>query len=78
MPSFGHSEVLMRMIDETPLLLAPKNKFVTLHIFDRKFSVDFPTREDWSTECVDFVTPDGLVFFTDEYWGRTGNGNHMP
>jgi hypothetical protein len=29
-----------------------------------KLSVNFPTREDWSTECVDLVAPDGLVFFT--------------
>jgi ribonuclease HI len=32
---------------------------VTLNIFGRKFSVDFPTIEDWSTECVDLVAPDG-------------------
>jgi hypothetical protein len=59
-PNFGHSEVLT---DETLLL---RDKFVTLNIFDWKFSVDFPTREDKSAECVDLVAPDGLVFFTDE------------
>jgi hypothetical protein len=53
------------MTDEMPLLLAPTDKFVTLNIFDGKFSVDFPTREDWSTECVDMVAPDGLIFFSD-------------
>jgi hypothetical protein len=37
MPNFGHSEVLNRMTDETPLLLAPKDKFVTLNIFDTVF-----------------------------------------
>jgi hypothetical protein len=52
-PNFRHSEVLIRMTDATPLLLAPRDKFVTLNIIDRKFSVDFSTREDWSTECVD-------------------------
>jgi hypothetical protein len=31
---------------------------MTLNIFGRKFSVIFPTREDWSTECVDLVAPD--------------------
>jgi hypothetical protein len=61
----GHSEVLIRMCDEMHLLLAPRDKFVTLNIFDRKISVDFPTREDWSTECIDLVSPDGLIFFTD-------------
>jgi hypothetical protein len=39
---------------------------VALNIFGRKFSVNFPTREDWFTECVDLVAPDELVFFTDE------------
>jgi hypothetical protein len=68
--NFGHSEVLIKMTDEMPLLL---DKFVTLNIFARKFSVDFPTREDWSTECVDLVAPDGLVFFTDEDFGGTHN-----
>jgi hypothetical protein len=48
-----------------PLLLASRDKFVTPNIFHRKFSVDFPTREDWSMESVDLVTPDGLVFSTD-------------
>jgi hypothetical protein len=75
-PRFGHSEVLIKMTDEIPLLLAPRDKFVTLIIFGRKFSVDFPTRVDWSTECVDLVTPDGLVFFTDRFLcgGRAGAG----
>jgi hypothetical protein len=49
---------------------------VTLNIFDRKFYVDFPTREDWSTECVDLVEPDGLSYFTDGplCGGRSGAG----
>jgi hypothetical protein len=64
-PNFGHSEVLIKMTDEMPLLLAPRVKFVTLDIFDVKFSVDFPTSEDWSTDCVDLIAPDGLVFFTN-------------
>jgi hypothetical protein len=54
-PNFGHSEVL----------IGSKDQFVTLDIFERKFFVDFPTREDLSTECVDLVAPDGLVVFTD-------------
>jgi hypothetical protein len=62
-PSFGYLAVLIRMTDETPLLLAPRDKF---DIFDRKFSDDFSTREDWSMECVDLVAPDGLAFFTDQ------------
>jgi hypothetical protein len=65
-PNFGHAEVSIKMTDEMPLLLAPRDKFMTFNIFGRKFFVDFPTREDWSTECVDVVAPDGLVFFTDE------------
>jgi hypothetical protein len=63
--TLGTLGVLIRMTDETPLLLAPREKFSTLNIFDRKFTVDFPTREDWSTERVDLVALNGLVFFTD-------------
>jgi hypothetical protein len=74
--NFGYSEVLIKMTDETPLLLAPRDKFVTLNLFGRKFSVNFPTREDWSTECVDLVALDELVFFTDGSLceGRAGAG----
>jgi hypothetical protein len=70
------SKVLIKMTDEMPLLLAQMDKFVTLNTFDRKFSFDFPTREDWSTECVALVALDGLVFFTDGSLceGRAGSG----
>jgi hypothetical protein len=61
----GHSEVLIKMTEEMPLLLAPRDKFVTLNIFDKKFSVDFPIREDWYKKSVDLFAQDGLVFFTD-------------
>jgi hypothetical protein len=75
-PKFGHLEVLIKLTDEMPLLLAPRDKFVTLYIFGRKFSVDFPTKKDWSTKCVDLVAPDGLVFFTEGsfFEGRAGAG----
>jgi hypothetical protein len=66
-PNFGNSDVLIRITEDTPLLLAPKDKFRTHNIFDKKFLVDFPIREDWSTECVDLVASDGLIFFTDGF-----------
>jgi hypothetical protein len=49
---------------------------VALNLFDRNFSEDFLTREDWSTECVDLVSAGGLVFFTDGSFcgGRAGAG----
>jgi hypothetical protein len=39
--NFGYSELLIKMTDEMALLLAPRDKFVTLNIFDRRFFVDF-------------------------------------
>jgi hypothetical protein len=56
---------LIKITDEIPLLLAIKDKFVTLNIFGWKFSVDFPTRENWSTECAGLVAPNELIFFMD-------------
>jgi hypothetical protein len=44
-PNYGHSEVLFKMTDKMPLLLAPRDKFVTLNILGRKFSVNFPKRK---------------------------------
>jgi hypothetical protein len=74
--NFGFLEVSIKLTDEMPLLLDPRDKFVTLNLFGRKFSVDFSTRKYWSTECVDLVAPDGLVFFTDGSLceGRAGAG----
>jgi hypothetical protein len=63
-PNFGH-------FDEMPLLLASRHKFVTLNIFGKKFSVDLSTRENWFTECVDLVAPDGLVFLLTDLFART-------
>jgi hypothetical protein len=75
-PNFEHLEVWIIITYDMPLLLVPRDNFVTLNILGRKFSVNFPTREDWSTEFVDLVSPDGLVFFTDGSLceGRAGPG----
>jgi hypothetical protein len=42
------------MINEIFLFLAPKDKFVTLNILDRKFSG--PSKEDRSTGCVNLYS----------------------
>jgi hypothetical protein len=60
-PNFWHSDVLIGMTDETPLLLSPRDKFVTLKIFDLDIFCRFPyKREDWSTEYVDLVSSEVL------------------
>jgi hypothetical protein len=70
MPNFGHSKVLIK----TELLLAQKDQFVPFNIF-RKFSFDFPSREGWSTGCVDLVAPDQIIFFTDGSLCRSRAGD---
>jgi hypothetical protein len=45
-PNFRHPEFLIRITEKTFLLLAPKDKLVTLKILDRKFYVDLLTRKD--------------------------------
>jgi hypothetical protein len=47
------------MTDEVPLSLALRDKFVIIN----KFSVDFPSREDWSRGFVDLVASNQLIFF---------------
>jgi hypothetical protein len=46
--------------------LAPRDNFVILILIDRKLFVNFPSRNDRSTGCVDLVAPDQLIFFTDD------------
>jgi hypothetical protein len=64
------SEVLIKMTYKMPLLMAPRDEFVSLNIFSRKFSrkfsVDFPSREYWPPGCVDLFAQDQLIFFTDK------------
>jgi hypothetical protein len=74
MINFGYSEVLIKMINETSQLLAPRDKFGTPNIFDRKFSFDFPSGEVvlrdvsiWLYQ-INFLTDGSL------YGGRAGIG----
>jgi hypothetical protein len=53
----GHSEILARMIEETPILGAPSDKISV------EFSVEYPSRADWldSTNGVTFYTDGSLL-----------------
>jgi hypothetical protein len=79
-PNFGLSEGLIRMTDETPLLLAPREQLAALNIFDKKSSVDFPAKVDWSMEWVDLVAPDGLIFLLMDLFveAELVSGSHTP
>jgi hypothetical protein len=56
-PTLG---TLIKMTGETSQLLFPREKFVTLNIFDRKFSVD-SLQESLFHGCVYLVVPDHIL-----------------
>jgi hypothetical protein len=51
--NLGHSEVLIKLTDEMPVLLAPRENFGFLNIFDKKFSVNF---SKWKTGLRNVLT----------------------
>jgi hypothetical protein len=44
--SIGKSVILSRMTEENPVLLAPCDKTEPTNVFERRFSVKFPSRSD--------------------------------
>jgi ribonuclease HI len=74
--TIGHSEIIEEMIDEFPFLLARTDKIIPTDVFDRKFSVEFPARNDWYDQEMLIMPPGGIVIYTDGSFcdGRAGAG----
>jgi hypothetical protein len=49
---------------------------LSLEVFDRKYLVEYPSREIWLSEAEAWLPSDGLKFYTDEslFEGRAGSG----
>jgi hypothetical protein len=70
-----HSEILTRVTEENPLLLAPTDKIEPTIVFGRKYSVGFPSRSDW-LDPGSVLQPNSVTFYTDGSLldGRAGAG----
>jgi hypothetical protein len=83
--NFGHSEVLIRMTDETPLLLDLKEKFVTLNIYSigETLSISLQERVILRNVLIWLHRMDSFSLLMDLFVGAelaagVMSGNHMP
>jgi hypothetical protein len=62
--------------EDFPVLLAPSDSMLPLEVFDRKYLMEYPSREIWLFETEAWLPSDGLKFYTDGsfFEGRGGSG----
>jgi hypothetical protein len=59
---WGHSAIFEIATADFSVLLAPSASMLPLEVFDRKYRVEYPSREIWLSEV---EACDGLNFYTD-------------
>jgi hypothetical protein len=69
---WGHSAIFKTATEDFPVFLAPSDRMLPLEVFDRKYLVEYPFREE--TEA--WLPSDGLKLYTDgsSFEGRAGSG----
>jgi hypothetical protein len=62
--------------EDFPVLLAPSDSMLPLEVFDRKYLLEYPSREIWLSEAEAWLPSDGLKFYTNGslFEGRAGSG----
>jgi hypothetical protein len=62
--------------EDFPVLMAPSDSMLSLEVFDRKYLVEYPSREIWLSEAEAWLLSNGLKFYTDGslFEGRAGCG----
>jgi hypothetical protein len=76
---WGHSAIFKMATEDFPVLLAPSDNMLPLEVFDRKYLVEYPSREIWLYEAEAWLPSDGLKLYTSclrarlvmEFFGRT-------
>jgi hypothetical protein len=73
---WGHSAIFKMSTEDFPVLLASSESMLPLKVFDRKYLVEYPSREIWLSEAEAWLPSDGLKFDTDGsfFEGRAGSG----
>jgi hypothetical protein len=59
---WGHSAILKMAMEDFSVLLAPSDSMLPLEVFDRKYLVEYPSREIWLSEAEAWLPFDGLKF----------------
>jgi hypothetical protein len=49
--NWGHSAIFKMATEDFPVLLAPSDSMLPLEVFDRKYLVEYPSREIWLSEA---------------------------
>jgi hypothetical protein len=62
--------------DNFLVLLVPSDSMLPLEVFDRKYLVEYPSKEIWLSETEAWFACDGLILYTDAsmFEDRVGSG----
>jgi hypothetical protein len=73
---WGHSAIFKMATEDFSVLLAPSDSMLPLEVFDRKYLVEYRSREIWLSKAEAWLPSDGLKFYTDGslFEGRAGSG----
>ncbi|VEN58452.1 unnamed protein product [Callosobruchus maculatus] len=74
-PGKGHSTTLAELHEDSPILLARSDIVSPTHRFNRKFTVVFPSREEWESRERQLIEGGGQVWYTDGSLAREGSGS---
>jgi hypothetical protein len=73
---WGHSAIFKMVTEDFPVLLAPSDSMLALEVFERKYLVEYPSREIWLSEAEAWFPSDDLKFYIDGslFEGMMGSG----
>jgi hypothetical protein len=60
-----HSAIFKMATENFPVLLAPSDSMLLLEVFNRKYLLQYPSREIWLSKAEGWLPSDGLKFYTD-------------
>ncbi|CAH1974332.1 unnamed protein product [Acanthoscelides obtectus] len=73
-PVKGHTAILVELDREDPVLLSRGDRITPKYRFNRKFIVEYPTREEWDAGSRGLSEVSGQVWYTDGSVTEEGSG----